>query len=391
MKQELAYAIVTPYTIRKSRTGSVLARLLGQAGLDLVATQMIAPTQEMAERFAQSIRSGGDEEDEFCRALIRDYILENMTPDPETGKRQRIMMLVFRGENAHSELFRIIGKLHISSQRGETIRNAFGDLVYNNDGSVRYFEPALIMSDYPTDLNLWLDLLKDQPPILEGVCHYDENTTNIQRTLVIIKPDSWRLRSARPGAILGMFSRTGLRIIGCKVNRMSVNQALEFYGPVKNALCRKLAPAIAERARCLLEKEFNLKLGEKELDGLRETVGNAYAVSQFESLIEFMSGRRPGECPEAERDLPGGKPSLALVYEGADAVAKIRDVLGPTDPTQAPDGTVRREFGSSVMINTAHASDSPENAVREMKIINMQESNFNSAVSKLLEENGYDK
>lgn len=389
MGKELAYALVTPYTIRKSRTGSVLARLLGQANLELVATQMIASTREMAERFADSIRKGADDDDEFYRSLIRTYIRENFAPDPETGKRQRMLMLVFRGENAHAELFSIIGKLHISCQRGETIRDAFGDLVYNADGSVRYFEPAIIMSDFPEDLNLWVDMLKDQPPILEGVCRY-EDETNLQQTLVMIKPDSWRLRSARPGAILGMFSRTGLRIIGCKVNRMSVAQALEFYGPVKEALCERLAPVIGVRAREILERELGVHLSANADESLREVVGRLYAMDQFERIVEFMSGRRPSECPEDELDHPGTNPSLALVYEGPNAVAKIRDVLGPTDPTKAPDGTVRREFGSSIMVNTAHASDSPENAKREMEIVRMWKSDFEAGgiVTKLMEDQG---
>jgi nucleoside diphosphate kinase len=68
------------------------------------------------------------------------------------------------------------------------------------------------------------------------------------------------------------------------------------------------------------------------------------------------------------------------VYEGVEAVRKIRDVLGPTDPSKAPPGSIRREFGQSITINAAHASDSPENAAREMNIINVAENNFRSVV-----------
>jgi nucleoside diphosphate kinase len=64
------------------------------------------------------------------------------------------------------------------------------------------------------------------------------------------------------------------------------------------------------------------------------------------------------------------------------AVAKIRDVLGPTDPSKAPPGSIRREFGSTIMVNAAHASDSPENAKREMGIVNIGENNF----SQIIEE-----
>ncbi|MEY2506207.1 MAG: hypothetical protein QOH01_536, partial [Verrucomicrobiota bacterium] len=59
-----------------------------------------------------------------------------------------------------------------------------------------------------------------------------------------------------------------------------------------------------------------------------------------------------------------------------DAVRKIRDVLGPTDPAKAPPGSIRKEFGQTIMINAAHASDSAENAKREMAIVQVDENNF---------------
>ncbi len=63
---------------------------------------------------------------------------------------------------------------------------------------------------------------------------------------------------------------------------------------------------------------------------------------------------------------------------------KIREVLGPTDPTKAPGGTVRRDFGSNVMVNTAHASDSPENAQREMKIVKIVSNDFCNIIKNYL-------
>jgi nucleoside diphosphate kinase len=168
-----------------------------------------------------------------------------------------------------------------------------------------------------------------------------------------------------------MFSRTGLRIIGVKVHRMSVAEALEFYGPVKNVLRDKLAPVFGKKAGEILEKEFGLKLSEQTLRSLTESFGVEYAEDQFAQIIEFMSGKKPNEVPVDELNEPGSVKCMALVYEGENAVQRIRDVLGPTDPTKAPGGTVRREFGRDVMVNTAHASDSPENAQREMNVLKM--------------------
>jgi nucleoside diphosphate kinase len=64
------------------------------------------------------------------------------------------------------------------------------------------------------------------------------------------------------------------------------------------------------------------------------------------------------------------------------AVEKIRYLLGPTDPSQAQPGSVRREFGSDIMVNAAHASDSPENALRELKIVRVEEDTITAWVSK---------
>lgn len=388
MEKELAYAIISPYTIRKSRTGAVLSRLLGRISTQLIATQMIALTKEMADLYADSVMPGKAPEDEKLRAAIRSYIRDSMAPSPN-GRRHRSLMMVFCGENAQDELSSVAGSLTISADTGETIRNAYGDLVYDENGGIRFFEPAVLVSDRISnnreEIKMWLDFIKDQEPLLENICEY-KNPEQVEQTLVLLKPDTWRQRSARPGTIIDMFSRTGLRIIGCKLLEMSVAQALEFYGPVKDALRRKLAPKIGLDAKQILENQFKFRLPEGVEKSLAEYIGVPYADDQFEKIIEFMSGRRPSDCPPELRNAPGTARTLGLVYEGEGAVNKIRDVLGPTDPMKAPDGTVRREFGSDVMVNTAHASDSPDNAQREMNILEMRKTNFIQKINLALEE-----
>jgi nucleoside diphosphate kinase len=301
------------------------------------------------------------------------------------------MMLVFCGVNARRELSDLVGRLEISSDTGETIRDTFGDLVRNDDGSVRYFEPAVICSDSERpvgeDLALWIDFARHESPVLDRICHYD-HPEQVEKTLVMIKPDSWRQGSARPGTIIGMFSRTGLRMIACTKVNMTLEQAQEFYGPVKDILRKKLAPGIGSQAKEFLERRFDLQLPECAENKLVDCVGIPFAEKKFDEIVEFMSGLRPdGDGGCLDLHTPKGHIGvLALVYEGEDAVAKIREVLGPTDPTEAPEGTVRREFGSDVMVNTAHASDNPENAEREMRILNMYKSSFVAEVAPLLEQ-----
>jgi hypothetical protein len=96
-----------------------------------------------------------------------------------------------------------------------------------------------------------------------------------------------------------------------------------------------------------------------------------------------MSGHAESECAPGQLAAPGTEKCIALVYEGVNAVAKIRDVLGPTDPSKAPPGSIRREFGSNIMVNAAHASDSPENAQREMGIIKVGENIFRQQVDEV--------
>ncbi|MDD5350853.1 MAG: nucleoside-diphosphate kinase, partial [Chthoniobacteraceae bacterium] len=105
-------------------------------------------------------------------------------------------------------------------------------------------------------------------------------------------------------------------------------------------------------------------------------LGPLNGQENWESIVQFMSGSKPSECPAEKREEPGSEKCIALVYEGADAVRKIREVLGPTDPSKAPPGSIRREFGQTIMVNAAHASDSTDNARREMKIIQIDENNL---------------
>ncbi|HEY5037265.1 MAG TPA: nucleoside-diphosphate kinase, partial [Chthoniobacterales bacterium] len=112
------------------------------------------------------------------------------------------------------------------------------------------------------------------------------------------------------------------------------------------------------------------------LDVLKNKLGDEKGRGAWEDIVEFMSGGRPSATSDAQRNDPGSEKCIALVYQGEDAVRKIRDVLGPTDPSKAPPGSIRKEFGQTIMVNAAHASDSAENAQREMKIVQIDENNL---------------
>jgi hypothetical protein len=151
---------------------------------------------------------------------------------------------------------------------------------------------------------------------------------------------------------------------------------------VRETLRTKLKDVVGAKATGAIEKEFGFKLGPEQQQQLGEILGPSFGDNQFENIVRFMSGRALSECPPAELDQPGSEKCIALVYEGVGAVAKIRDVLGPTDPSKAPPGSIRREFGQTIMVNAAHASDSPDNARREMGIVNVAENNFRQIVEQ---------
>lgn len=379
MSQQLAYVIITPYSLHKSRTGGILSRLITRTGLDLVAARMFAPSEELVKEYSEAIVSANDPQDRKIQELIRDYILKNLRPDAKTGRRRRVMMLIFQGEDAVRKVRSVVGNLGPERRGGETIRDTYGDLIYDDNGEVRYFEPAVLAApnaeEAETKLKLWVKYSEKDGGLLENVNAYPAGETP-QRTLVLIKPDNFRFATGRPGNVIDFFSRTGLFIVAIKVHRMSVSEAADFYGPVREVLRTKLKDVVAAKSVSALEKEFGFGIPEATVKQLGDLLGPVFGDNQFDNIVRFMAGRSPSECPAAEMDQPGSEKCIALVYEGIGAVAKIRDVLGPTDPSKAPPGSIRREFGSSIMVNAAHASDAPESATRELAIVKPADNNF---------------
>jgi nucleoside diphosphate kinase len=383
---QLAYVLINPYTIFKSRTGGVITRLFTRTALDLVAARMFTPSRELAEQYAEISISEKDPQDRKIQELIRQYILDNYSPDPKTGQRRRVMMLVFKGEDAVKKVRQAVGSIQQGKgPSGETIRDTYGDYIVGPDGAVKYFEPAVLappnVEEAEIKLKLWAKHSGVEGGYLDNVVRYPKNT-KVERTLVLLKPDNFRFPSGRPGNIIDMFSRTGLYIIAIKVHRMTVAEAEEFYGPVRNVLREKLRDLSGERARAAIEKEFGFPIPAEAGAKLGEIIGVLNADHQFNEIVRFMTGRSPDQCQPGAESADGLEKIVAVVYEGVDAVNKIRSVLGPTDPRKAPPGTIRRELGQDIMVNAAHASDSAENAAREMGIIKIKEDNLKPLVEQ---------
>ena len=127
----------------------------------------------------------------------------------------------------------------------------------------------------------------------------------VERTLSIVKPDG--VRKNVIGDVYRRFEKSGLSIVAARMTRLTTAQAEAFY-----AIHR--------------ERPF------------------------FRDLVSFMTSG----------------PVMVQVLEGADAVAKNREIMGATDPKKAAPGTIRADLASSIDQNVVHGSDSVENAATEV-------------------------
>jgi len=385
MAEELAYVLITPYTIGKSRTGGVIGRIIGRTGLDLVAARMFGPSRKLVEEYAELVRNDQESAAEE-RDILADYILRALAPDEASGRPRRVLMLLFWGEDAIRKVREVTGSARYSMDSARTVREIYGDFITGGGGEVLYIEPAVLIGNGPQSvaagLRLWSRYsTPDGGIIMQGVDVPEDE--GVERTLVIIKPDNFRVPSVRPGSIIDTFSGSGLRIVGAKVHRMSVAEAEEFYGPVRGVLREKLRGRVAELAGKALRSELGCEIPVELQEKIGEMLAPVYGDHQFNEIVQFMTGYWPPDCAPAEKQKPGRERCLALVYAGPDAVRKIREILGPTDPRKAQPGSVRREFGRDVMVNAAHASDSPDNAVREMRILRVDEDTITPWVEKM--------
>ena len=114
--------------------------------------------------------------DRKIQELLRDYVLANFSVDAKTGRRRRVMVMLFRGEDAVRKVRGVIGNLSPNRRGGETIRDTYSDLILDDKGRVRYFEPAVLAA--PTtrkprrNLKIWARYSDADGGILENVIAY---------------------------------------------------------------------------------------------------------------------------------------------------------------------------------------------------------------------------
>jgi len=387
LAEELAYAMITPYSLLKSRTGGIISRLL-IADLNLVAARMVAPSDEFVDAYKDLLKR--QEISEPVKQALLDYCDNFLRPNNRMGISNRVMLLLFKGENAIRVLKDdAVGPI-TREPRGDTVRGTFGDFVLERDGRVHYFEPACFVCTDPGKMDDHLRLLAEFADRDGGIVTHAVKlppATKTETTLVILKPDNFRRGSARPGNIVDMFAKTGLFIVGAKVLHLSVAQAEEFYAPLRKIFVERLKDNVARKAAELLSQGFEFPIPDEAVEKLGEVLKVHNAEQEFNRIVEYMTGRNPARLSSpGERHLPGKEKCLALLYHGEDAIAKIRERLGTTNPREARAGSVRSVYGEDLMRNAAHASDSVESAERERKVVGLWEDKPPSDVRQIIEE-----
>jgi len=189
----------------------------------------------------------------------------------------------------------------------------------------------------------------------------------------MLKPDNFYRPSRRPGNIIDTFSRTGLRIVAVRLFNMTVAKGKEFYGPLEEIFVERLKFLVVAQTMKHLEGAFEFEFTEADAEVLAEHLARRNAACEFNKIVRYMTGEDPSAVDPADEATASSAKCLAMLYEGPDAIARVRNVLGSTDPSKAEPGTVRSDFGRDLMRNGAHASDSPENAMRERRIIDLCE------------------
>ncbi len=149
----------------------------------------------------------------------------------------------------------------------------------------------------------------------------------VQQCLVIIKPDG--LVKSLTGNIITSLSETKLKIVGAKVLKVSKELAEKHYS--------ELLPSLVKKH------------------------GEAKGKEIFESVLDYIKGKYHTDRV------------MALVYHGEDAIQKVREIAGETNPEKASPISIRGKFGrihseTKVFENVMHASDSPVSAEKEIKL-----------------------
>ena len=143
---------------------------------------------------------------------------------------------------------------------------------------------------------------------------------------------------------MDVFSRTGLRIVGTKLIGMTVAQAEQFYEPLRKLFLTRLKGDLTQEIYSRLHDAFSFPFTMMDAERAADFLAERNAVAEYNRIVEYMSGVNPEEVTEPHLKQSASRTRcLAMLYEGPDAISKIRRQLGSTDPSKAEPATVRSQ------------------------------------------------
>lgn len=374
MKKELTYALITPYSLLKSRTGGIISRLLSLSDLELVGARMYTPSDKFLDEYCATIEN--QKMKPLWKNAMIDYVNNMLRKNNKLGMANRAMLLLFEGKNAVDVLHNNVIGSASDPLRGNTIRGTYGDSILDGNGKVEYFEPAVLTSaDKATNisqLKLFAKYSLSDGGILEKAVKFPKNKKP-EISLIILKP--FEKHDPRTGNIIDMIARTGFYMVGAKLLDLSTKQAEEFYGPVKDffnsSFDEKFKPKLVENLRASLnQKDFSFELTDEILSKMADQMKKPTVDGEFGNILQYMTGSAPSAFAETKKTGDGKHTiCLALLYQGINTIKTIRELLGATDPKKAKYSSIRRFYGLDILRNAVHASDSPASVIRERKII----------------------
>ena len=397
MKKELTYALITPYSLLKSRTGGIISRLLSLSDLELVGARMYTPSDKFLDEYIKTIET--QKMKTVWKNAMIDYVNSMLRKNNKLGIANRAMLLLFEGKNAVDVLHNNVIGSASDPLRGNTIRGTYGDSIRSSDGKVEYFEPAVLTSaDKAANINqlkLFAKYSLSDGGILERAVKFPKNKKP-ETSLIILKP--FEKHDPRTGNIIDMISRTGFYMVGVKLLDLSTKQAEEFYGPVKDffnsSFDDKFKPKLVENLRASLDqKDFSFELTDEIMNKMADQMKKPTVEGEFGNILQYMTGRTPSAFAETKKTIDGKQTiCIAILYQGINTIKTIRELLGATDPKKAKYSSIRRFYGLDILRNAVHASDSPASVIRERKIIGFNKekktSDINQIISRYIKNSG---
>ena len=389
MKKELTYALITPYSLLKSRTGGIISRLLSLSDLELVGARMYTPSDKFLDEYIKTIET--QKMKTVWKNAMIDYVNNMLRKNNKLSMANRAMLLLFEGKNAVDVLHNNVIGSASDPLRGNTIRGTYGDSIRASNGKVEYFEPAVLTSaDKAANINqlkLFAKYSLSDGGILEKAVKFPKNKKP-ETSLIILKP--FEKHDPRTGNIIDMISRTGFYMVGVKLLDLSTKQAEEFYGPVKDFFNRsfddKFKPKLVENLRASLDqKDFSFELTDEIMNKMADQMKKPTVEGEFGNILQYMTGRTPSAFAETKKTIDGKQTiCIAILYQGINTIKTIRELLGATDPKKAKYSSIRRFYGLDILRNAVHASDSPASVIRERKIIGFNKEKKTSDINQII-------